>query len=307
MTASNFDIVAIGEINPDLILSGNAIPEFDQVEKLVDNAEFTIGSSTMIFACGAARLGLTVAVVGKVGDDPFGHFMLDELQTSGIDVGGVRIDPSLQTGFTLILANGNDRAILTYPGAIPSLTYEDIPMELVNHARHIHVGSYFLQTNLQADIPKLFDRVHVSGISTSLDTNFDPSEKWDGGVKTAIEKANVFLPNLREVCAIAGKEDVESAMASLVEGRRTIAVKLGAQGAVARQAEEVNWALPLPVNVVDTVGAGDSFDAGFLYGWLKDWPLGKSLRLAVVCGSLSTTAAGGTAGQPTLDEAMKFL
>src|SRR5690349_16504837 len=95
---TRFDILVAGEINPDLILSGNVIPEFGQVERLVDAASLTIGSSSAIFACGAARLGLKVAFIGVCGDDVFGHFMLDEMSRRAVDVSNVIVRSDGQTG-----------------------------------------------------------------------------------------------------------------------------------------------------------------------------------------------------------------
>src|SRR5512145_894387 len=140
-----FDILVAGEINPDLILTGNVQPEFGQVEKLVESASLTIGSSSAIFACGAARLGLRVAITGVCGDDIFGRFMLGEMQKRGVDVSHVIVRPDGQTGLSVILNRGTDRAILTHPGLITALRASDIPEALLREARHLHVASYFLQ------------------------------------------------------------------------------------------------------------------------------------------------------------------
>src|SRR5512138_1949952 len=111
-----FDILVAGEINPDLILTGDVIPAFNQTEKLVDSAALTIGSSSAIFACGAARLGLRVAFIGLCGDDVFGHFMLDEMSKRHVDVTHVIVRKDGQTGVSVILNDHSDRAILTHPG-----------------------------------------------------------------------------------------------------------------------------------------------------------------------------------------------
>jgi sugar/nucleoside kinase (ribokinase family) len=177
---TNFDILVAGEINPDLILSGDVIPEFGQVEKLVDTAALTIGSSSAIFACGAARLGLKVAFVGVCGEDVFGRFMLAEMGKRDVDVSNVIVRKDGQTGLSVILSSGSDRAILTHPGLIAALQAADISDALLRQSRHVHVASYFLQTNLQPGLPGLFRRAHELGLTTSLDTNYDPSEKWVG-------------------------------------------------------------------------------------------------------------------------------
>ena len=301
-----FDILVAGEINPDLILSGDVAPEFGQVEKLIDSAVLTIGSSSAIFACGAARLGLKVAFIGVCGDDVFGRFMLDEMSKRGVDVSHVIIRKDGQTGLSVILNQSSDRAILTHPGLIAELQASDIADNLLRQSRHLHVASYFLQTKLQPDLPALFKRARDLGLTTSLDTNYDPSEKWIG-LDELLAVTNVFLPNEAEAKSLTGAENAEEAASRLGLKVEALVIKLGKDGALGILKSQRIRVASIPVNVVDTVGAGDSFDAGFIYGYLHGWELEKSLRLACVCGAFSTQAAGGTAAQPTLDEAMKFL
>ena len=301
-----YDTLVAGEINPDLILTGDVEPAFGQAEKVVESAVLTVGSSSVIFACGAARLGLRVAFIGKCGDDLFGRFMLEEMRKRGIDVSHVIVDPHLSTGLTVILNRGNDRAMLTFPGAIGALRADEIPNDLLCQARHLHVASYFLQDALRPGLPDLFRRARALGLTTSLDTNYDPAERWEG-LDRLLPLTDVFLPNATEACALVGTPDVEAAADRLARIARVVAVKLGAEGALGVQGEQRVRVPSLSVAVVDTVGAGDSFDAGFLYGYLHGWPLEKSLRLGTVCGALSTRVAGGVAGQPTLEEALAYL
>jgi len=301
-----FDLLIPGEINPDLILSGDVEPQFGQAEKLVESAALAIGSSSVIAACGAARLGLKVAFIGICGDDLFGRFMLEEMRKCGIDTSAVIVDPHRSTGLTVILNKGHDRAMLTYPGTIPALRAEDISDDLLRQARHLHVASYFLQDGLRPGLPRLFERARALGLTISLDTNWDPTGTWEG-VLDLLPLVNVFLPNEAEAKALTGAENVEEAASRLQVRVETAAIKLGQDGALGVSHGQRVRVPSIPVRVVDTVGAGDTFDAGFLYGYLNDWPLEKSLRLAAVCGALSTRAAGGTAAQPTLPEALSFL
>lgn len=301
-----FDILVAGEINPDLILSGEVEPAFGQVEKLIDNANLTVGSSSVIFACGAARLGLKVAFVGKCGNDTFGQFMLDEMQKNNIDTSHVIKVNKGTTGLSVILNRGVDRAILTFPGLISALQADEISDDLLGQARHLHVASYFLQTSLAENLPSLFSRARSLGLSTSLDTNYDPTEQWSG-FDALLAVTNVFLPNEKEACSLTATGEAQAAADILQEKVETLAIKMGAKGALSVKAGQRIQVPSLPVKVVDTVGAGDSFDAGFLYGYLNDWPLEKMLRLGAVCGALSTQKAGGQAGQPTLSEAQKYL
>jgi sugar/nucleoside kinase (ribokinase family) len=278
-----------------------------------------IGSSSAIAACGAARLGLRTAFVGVVGDDPFGRFMLDALDRAGIDLSGCRIDPTIPTGATAILTHGADRASMTALGAIDRLRADDIPRELLVAARHLHVGSTYLQPALAADLPELFAEARSLGLTTSFDCNWDPSETWGAEIDALMREADLFLPNMEEARRITGRTAAPAAAGELIrratQGREpgrpfTLAVKHGAGGAVAMRGSweyEVAEAAVLPVELVDATGAGDSFDAGFLYGTLADWPLRDTLELAIACGSLSVRAVGGTAAQPTLEAAREAL
>jgi len=299
-----FDLVVAGELNPDLVLSGDVVPAFGQVEQLVDKANLTIGSSAAIFACGAARLGLRVSFIGLVGDDVFGNFMLAALKERQVDTSGVVVSAGVQTGFSVLLTRGSDRAILTFPGSIPLLKMADIDLSIIDSARHLHLGSYFLLDELRQDIPVLFKHARECGATISLDTNYDPSERWDGGLADCLTLCDIFLPNEKECTAIAHQEDIEGAMAYFSPVVPTLVVKMGEAGALAQTKGKIVRSGTLPVNVVDTVGAGDSFDAGYIYGFLNDWDIERSLRLACVCGALSTQAAGGTNAQPTLAEAL---
>jgi sugar/nucleoside kinase (ribokinase family) len=301
-----FDILVAGEINPDLILTGDVKPEFNQVEKLVDSAALTVGSSSAIFACGAARLGLRVAFIGVCGDDVFGRFMLDEMQKRNVDVSNVIVRSGGQTGLSVILNRDVDRAILTHPGLIADLQASDISDDLLRRSRHLHVASYFLQTKLQPDLPALFQRAHSLGLTTSLDTNYDPSEKWLG-FDELLSVTDVFLPNKTEALSITKLADVESAGRQLANNSKLVVIKLGADGALACSQNVLTQSLSIPVHVVDTVGAGDTFDSGFMYGYLNNWPIERSLRLACVCGAMSTQMAGGIEGQPTLVEALQHV
>ncbi|MBN1149085.1 MAG: carbohydrate kinase family protein [Anaerolineales bacterium] len=304
---AQYDLLVAGEINPDLILSDPAVEaRFGQAEILVQDAALTAGSSSVIFACGAAKLGLQVAFVGLVGDDLFGRFMLDTMAAAGVETRHVLVDPGRKTGLSVILNRGGDRAILTYLGAIDALRSEQVTDQLLEQARHLHVASYFMQTALQPGLPELFRRARRLGLSTSLDTNWDPQGGW-AGVEGMLSLTDIFLPNAAEALAISGAEDVEMACAWLSRRARRVAVKLGAQGALAQQGDQRVRCPALPVDVMDTVGAGDSFDAGFVYAYLQGWSLKNCTRLGVACGSLSTRAHGGTQAQPTLAEALQAL
>ena len=304
---NTFDLVVVGDLNADLILQGDVTPVFGQVEKLVDDATLAIGGSSAITACGAARLGLRVAFIGKVGDDDLGSAMIAALQRQQLDTSGVIIDPTLKTGLTVILSRRQDRAMLTYSGSIGALTDADIDWTIVNAARHLHTGSFYLLDGLRPGLPGVFARARRQGLTTSLDTNYDPLEQWADGVRATLAETDIFLPNETELKAIAGLADEEQALALLAGLTGSVAAKLGGAEALFQQDSRSLRLQPPRVNVVDTTGAGDSFNAGFLYGHLHGWLPAQSLAMAVACGAACVQAVGGVSAQPTLAQAEAIL
>ena len=305
---ARFDVVVIGDANPDLLFrGGDVVPAFGQHEHIVEEARLMVGGSGAIMACGAARLGLRTAFLGLLGDDPFGRFMLDALHERDVDASVSRVDPDRPTGVTVVLSRGEDRAMLTALGTIDALRGDDVDLDLLADARHVHVSSYYLQEALQPDLPALFDKAHRAGATTSIDPNWDPSDRWNAGLLDLLWLTDVFLPNSAEARAITGIDDIDVATESLSERGTTLAVKFGQGGGLAKAGDELVHVEAVPVDVVDTTGAGDSFDAGFLAGRLQGWPINRCLQLAVACGSLSTRAAGGIAAQPTMDEAVSAI
>lgn len=304
---AHVDVLVIGDANPDLLLTGDTVPRFGQAEQLLDSADLLLGGSAAIVACGLARLGATTALAAVVGADRFGAFVLDELRSAGVDVSAVTVDDEAPTGLSVVLSERNDRAILTLPGTIPSLSVAAV-REAVERLgpRHVHVASYFLQPALAAALPDLLGWLGERGITVSLDTNWDPAERWSG-LEEVLRRVAVFLPNREEALAIAtavtgaapaGLEAAASALSTL--GCRVI-VKSGAEGGVAFEGgTRVAAAAGLQVEVADTTGAGDSFDAGYLAALLAGVAAEQErLRWAATAGSLSVRGRGGTAAQPT--------
>ncbi len=306
MGEREFDVLVLGEINPDVVVrAADPRPAFGQVERLVDSIDLVIGSSSAIFACGTARLGLRTAFVGVVGDDPFGRFMLEAMAARGVDVAACRVERAVPTGASVILTSGTDRAILTAMGTTPLLRDEDIPEGLIARARHLHVGSLFLLDALRPSLAARLAAARGQGLTTSADCNWDPRDTWDGGLWEILRETDVFLPNAAEATRIARTDDIEAAARALVAaGPRVVAVKCGTDGAIAVERDGTLTRVPsLAVNAVDTTGAGDCFDAGFICGFLAGRTVRECLALGVAAGSLSTLGIGGTAAQPTLPEA----
>jgi sugar/nucleoside kinase (ribokinase family) len=297
-----YDILTFGDLCVDLILSGgDIVPEFGQVEKLVNEYTLEMGGSCSIFACQAARLGMKVAILGRVGRDAFGELILARLTEAGVDTRFVEIDPSLKTGLGIALCKENDRAILTYPGTITAVQPADVTDELLALARHLHHGSYFLQTPLRPHIPDIFSRASQLGLTISLDTNWDPDDQWDD-VAELLPLVDVFLPNEHEAERIT-KSPSGSVIKEMHQmGAPLVVVKRGAKGAVVSDGRQLISQQVEPVSGGDSIGAGDSFDAGFLTGWLRGLPLAESLRIGCACGQSVAAQIGGIVGQPRWED-----
>lgn len=304
---ADFDLLVLGDANPDLVLRGDVRPAFGQVEKLVDDALLVVGGSGAIMACGAARLGVRTAFCGVVGNDLFGRFMVGALSEAGVATDAAIVSDDMPTGLSVILSEGEDRAVLTSVGTVDALGADAVDLDLVRSVRHVHVSSYFLQRTLQAGLPSLFAQAHRAGTTTSVDPNWDVSGRWDDALLALLLETDVFLPNSAEARAIIGLEDVDVAAEALAERSDVVAVKFGQGGGLAIQGGVVVRSEAVAADVVDTTGAGDAFDAGFVAGRLAGWPLARCLQVAVACGSLSTRGIGGTSTQPTMDEALAAL
>jgi sugar/nucleoside kinase (ribokinase family) len=302
------DLLVVGDANPDVILTGvSGELAYGQAEQLVESGTLTVGGSAAILACGAARLGLRVGLVAVVGDDPGGRFMIEELARRGVEVGAVAIREDLATGLTVALARADDRAIVTYPGCIAALEAGMIDPALAEASRHVHASSFFLQPRLAPGLRGLFEAARSSGATTSLDLNWDPAETWDGGLADVLPAVDVLFVNAQEAAAVSGAADPAVAATVLAARGPLPVIKLGAAGALAHDGCRLVHVTAPAVDVADTVGAGDTFDAGFLCARLQGWAVSRCLALGVACGSLSARRAGGVEGQPTLAEALTVI
>ena len=290
---SKLDIAIAGEINLDLILYGLPAQMPTERELLASDFAITLGSSSAILAHNLAALGTCVGFVTKVGNDSFGTLAMERLRERGVDL--TRIAHGVKSGVTLILPHGAQRHILTYPGTISELRFEDLDLDYLATAHHFHMSSLFLQRELLPRVPELFRRMKSAGLTTSLDTNDDPDDRWDGTLlEEILPHVDILLPNEREAMKMSRADDVETALSRLAQKVKTVVVKMGASGAVAIRAGQRFAAPAVPVTVVDPIGAGDSFDAGFIHQFLRGADLTCCLAYGNLCGALSTTACGGT-------------
>ena len=290
-----FDVTIAGELNLDLILYG--LPEQlpPERELLADRMMLTLGSSSAIVAHNLSALGSRVGFQSRIGDDPLGKIALERLAEGGVDVSLVRrVAGASTTGLTVILHHEAWRNILTYSGTIAELSWDDLDLNYLADAKHFHFSSYYLQRGLRPRAAELFQHLKSKGLTISLDTNDDPDDSWGGGLQEVLRYVDVFLPNEREACKIAVTEDLDAAVEKLATLVPLLVVKRGRKGAMAVRGGERVVSPALEVEAVDTVGAGDSFDAGFLHEYVRGTDLAACLASGNRAGALSTTRPGGT-------------
>lgn len=299
-------VLVIGELNVDIVLSGLGSPPVLGGEVLADEMHMVLGSASAIFACGVARLGHRVGFVSKTGEDDFGRFCRKALQDAGVSIDDLMLSKR-PTGATVVLSTREDRALITHLGAIADLGPDDLPPNLFEGYRHLHLTSYFLQERLRHAFPRLMREAKAAGLTVSFDPNSDPAQAWSPEIWEVMQIPDVVFMNELEAQALTGEASIREALAVLAERTTCSVIKQGSRGATAvRGAEEVH-AEAFRVDAVDTTGAGDSFAAGFVHGLITNRPLQECLLLANATGALSTTGVGGTAAQPNSEQLSAFL
>ena len=300
-------ILVVGELNPDLILCNCRVFPRPGQEVLVEDSVLTMGSASAICAVGLAKLGNEVAFAGLVGADEWGDYCIRVLSEAGVDVSSIRRDPGEKTGITVSITSASDRALVTRLGAITRFRASGLDPGVMDGCRHLHVSSYFLQEGLRRDCRALFAEARGRRMTTSLDPGFDPTERWNDGIWEALAEVDVFFPNEVELRGIGKADDPIECLHRMQNGHTLVVAKLGAGGCLALEDGRPVRVPALPVVPVDTTGAGDSFNAGFLHAWLRGFPLREALRYGAACGALSTRAMGGTGNQAVLSEIEELL
>jgi len=300
-------ILVIGELNVDIVATGlRSAPEMG-AEILAEDCELTLGSASAIFAAGLAKLGHNVTFVSQVGRDYFGDFCLRTLQQLGVATRHVVRNANEKTGVTIALSGKRDRALVTHTGAVATLSAASIDPALMKRHDHLHLTSYYLQKALQPSFSDLFRRAKEMGLTTSFDPNSDPSNKWNRSIDGVLRYTDVLFVNDREAAKLTRSKTPKAALTALRTKVRCAVIKRGSRGAIAINDGATAAHAGFKVTAVDTTGAGDSFDAGFLSAYLRKAPLTECLRIGNACGALSATRVGGTAGQPSEPELQAFL
>ncbi len=301
------EIVVVGDINADLIFTGlPSLPAYRELKHAKD-MKLTMGGSSSIFACNIARLGVETGFIGKVGKDHLGAFLIDTLNSAAVDTSRMVRTAGLPTGICVSMSFPQDYAMVSYPGIRESFQLNEIDREYIRQARHLHLSGFYLQPGLQPGCVELFRQAKSAGLTTSLDPDHDPHELWNGGIQELLDYVDIFLPNEVEAARIAKTEKLAMAMKFFARSGGTTVIKQGARGVSLVRGKDVLSVPPFPIAPVDTTGAGDSFNAGFIFQYLRGAPLQKCLAWGNACGALSTRALGGIDAFPTISEVETFI
>ena len=217
------------------------------------------------------------------------------------------ISDELKTGATVVLNFGEDRAMVTHQGAMKHLGISDITSDMLSMAKHLHFSSYFLQPGFKDNLNNLFRMAKKVGMTTSFDAQWDPQEKWELDYKIILRYVDVFLPNETELLKLTGKKTIEAAIDLIKDVAKIVVVKLGNKGSIsAYEGKTLFKAAFLNESVVDAIGAGDSFNAGFIWKFIQDKAIETCQLFGNLLGAVSTTAPGGTAAFTNIKATMKI-
>ena len=289
-----FDCLVAGEANVDLLLQQAPKLQFGK-EKTCPSFEIVLGGSSAITAHNLAKLGTRVSFIGVVGQDLFGGFVQSRLASASVDLSHFKRLGNKKTGISIWHNDARqNRAGITYLGTIPLLRAADIETSLAQ-ARHLHVGHYFLLQKLHKRAPALFRAAQRLGLTTSLDCNYDPTEQWNSGIREVLRYTDIFFPNEDEAKRLTKKKSALAAARELGALANTVAVKLGSRGALVYSRDGVLRVPAKRVQVADTIGAGDSFNAGYLSRFLQGGGTNECACAGIAAAAHCVTRVGGTA------------
>ena len=310
MAQAEFDVASLGIIVADVLARPvDAMPERGRVV-MVEDLAVHLGGLAAATARVLAKLGGKVALIGKIGTDVFGDFVLDVLRGSGVDTAGVKRDAAANTSVTLVVVSSDgERSFFHYTGANGTVREEDVDFDIVRQARILHYGGTFLMEQLDGEpIARVLESARSLGKVTSLDTSWDGTGRWLELIEPSLGYLDIIHASLEEARAIAGVDDPEEIARFLQSyGIKTVVIKMGAEGCYIRGEDEAHRIEGLDVDVVDTTGAGDAFVAGFLYGLSNDWNLLECGRFANAVGALTVTKMGGSEAVESYEATVAFM
>lgn len=305
-----YEVTCLGILVADVV--GKPIDTYPERGRLnlVERMELHSGGCAANTGVSLAKIGIKTAVIGKVGNDGFGDFLVQVLQKHGIDTRGVKRDEKEATSATMVMVHSDgERSFLHYIGANAALRLEDVDMDIVRQSKVLHVAGALVMPGIDGEpTAELLRRAKEMGVITSFDTVWNTSSGWMQTVKPCLPYVDYMIPSIEEAKMLTGKEDPEDiAQVFLEHGVKVVGLKMGERGCYIRT-RDMKLAIPrYQVQAVDALGAGDAFAAGFLTGVVKGWDLEQTGRFANAVGALCVTALGATTGVRSLEETLEFM
>jgi len=301
-----YDVLVVGDVNVDLVVTGIKKMPLPGQERYVDDISLNVGGGAALSAIGLARLGMKSAVYGSIGDDFLGVYIVDILEKTGVDTSFIQKLSFSRTGISIALSWDNDRSFLTYVGSNGENDLNGISDEIISQVSHAHLAGYKADSNHDSYV-ELVRKLKKAGIPVSMDVGWDESEEWSSRLFELVKLVDVFSLNETEASHYCGTDDMEKCIRMLSEYCGEVIIKMGPRGAMGMKNGSIHYCSTFPVSIVDTTGAGDSFNSGFLYGRLTGCDFRTCLIYGNACGALSTTRAGGYSAFPDKKSLHDFI
>lgn len=307
-----FDVTCLGNLVADaLVKPVDAMPEEGKLQ-LVDQLELNTGGCATNSAIALAKLGMTPAIIGKIGNDGFGNYMLSELRRWGVNTSGLKMEYGLATSASVVMINSRgERSFWHCLGANAQFGEEDIDFSIIKNSRILFVAGALLMPKLDGEpTARLLEQAQRSGVYTALDTAWDSTGRWMRAIAPCLPYLDLFAPSLEEAEMLTGKQDVKEMADQFISmGVKLVVIKMGSRGCFIKHSNGQKYSIPTYTRIkpVDTTGAGDSFVAGFLTGMLKGFDLYKCGKLANAVGTHCVMKVGASNGIKSLDETLKFM
>lgn len=307
MNGKKWDVYVYGDVNIDIVIPGvEKFPEPGQEDE-VDVMETFVGGGAALFTLGVGKLGLHPVFQGEVGDDCYGELIRKKFRESNVDDSLLKTSDTQKTGISLSFTNERDRSFLTYRGTNDKICIEAVDVEQVKNASHIHVTGYAGSVNHDSYARFLKRVKEETNATVSFDVGWDSTGEWNPDIYQLFPYIDVLFMNETESVHYSRKETALEAARDFAKHCGLVVIKLGKQGSMAVKGEELYEAASYKVDAIDTTGAGDSFNAGFIYGFLRGKSVADCLKCGNGCGALSVTALGGNTGFPVEEELTNFI
>jgi sugar/nucleoside kinase (ribokinase family) len=305
-------VTCVGIIVADVIAkSVDNLPQRGKLD-LVNQLELHLGGCASNAAVDLVKIGISTSIIGKVGNDGFGSFAVNEMKNNGVDVKGIKVGNNNKTSASVVLVHSNgERSFLHHLGANAEFSTEDIDFSIIQDSKILFIAGALLMPRFDGEpAAEILKKAQTKGITTVMDTAWDSTGKWMKLIKPCLPNLDYFIPSFEEAEMISGKNQPEEiADVFLAEGVKTAVIKLGSKGCFIKNKAGEKYLIDAfkGIQVADTTGAGDSFAAGFIAGLSKGWNLDQCGKFANAVGAHCVMEVGATSGIKKMDDIINFM